>query len=240
MTMMIGSGRRMDLRRRAAFGALAAIATCAVVAPRTAVAADAPQAQLVVTYVEPPVSDAAAVERTLVAYAERTRRAQGAPQVEVLREIGRPERLAVVERWPAGATPDEGGLQKELEGKVQAPIDRRVHRALGALLAPAPAAPFHMLMHVDVVPAGAEMAAKALDAHRSAVAGAEGGRGYEAAVQTDRANHFAVHHTWSSRAAYGAYTAGKAARDLRAQLATAKGGLYDDRFYTQVAPARAR
>jgi quinol monooxygenase YgiN len=88
-----------------------------------------------------------------------------------------------------------------------------------------------MLMHVDVVPPSAAAAAKLLDAERVAVMGAGGARAFEAATQSDRANHFAVHQIWTSRAAYEAYAAGPAAQALRRQLSTMKGALYDDRFY---------
>jgi quinol monooxygenase YgiN len=75
------------------------------------------------------------------------------------------------------------------------------------------------------------MANKLLDGHRAAVMAAKGALAYEFAVQTDRANHFAVHETWASRAAYEAYAASQGAQDLRKQLATVKGALFDDRYY---------
>ena len=193
-----------------------------------AVAADAPQT-LVVAYVETPASGAATAERRLQDYAAQLRKSSGAPSVEVLHEIGRPQRMAVIERWAADAVPADGALQKMFDGKLQAPVDRRAHKPIGPLLTKG--GPFHMLMHVDVVPAGAEMATKALDALRTAVMAAPGALGYELAVQPDRANHFAIHETWASRAAYEAYAASPAEQQLRAQLATVKGALFDDRFY---------
>jgi quinol monooxygenase YgiN len=193
-----------------------------------AAAADGPQT-LVVAYVETPPSAAAAAERSLKAYADDLRKSAAAPTVEVLHEVGRPQRMAVIERWPADATPADGAIQKLLDGRLQAPVDRRPHKPVGPLLSRGGA--FHMLMHVDVVPAGAEMATKALDALRTSVLAAPGALGYELAVQPDRANHFAIHETWASRAAYEAWTAGKDAQALRAQLATVKGALFDDRFY---------
>jgi quinol monooxygenase YgiN len=209
---------------------LAMVAAVPLLGAAGATGQEGAQTQLVVAYVEAPVAGAGAVERSLRAYAGELRKAPTLLSVEVLKEIGRPQRLAVVERWPAAAVPADGAVARLLDGQVQAPVDRRTHKQLGPLLSGG-AAPFHMLMHVDVVPAGAEMAAKALDAHRAAVLSARGGLGYEVAVQSDRANHFAVHQTWTSRAAYEAYAADPAAQDLRRQLSTARGGLYDDRFY---------
>lgn len=193
-----------------------------------AAAADAPQV-LVVAYVETPAAGATAAERSLQAYAAQLRKTAAAPAVEVLHEVGRPQRMAVIERWPADAVPADGALQREFEGKLQAPVDRRPHKPIGPLLTRG--GPFHMLMHVDVVPAGAEMATKALDGLRGAVMAAPGALGFELAVQPDRANHFAVHEIWASRAAYEAYAASAPARQLRGQLAGVKGALFDDRFY---------
>jgi quinol monooxygenase YgiN len=89
-------------------------------------------------------------------------------------------------------------------------------------------------MHLDVVPAGAAMAAEQLDAHRAVVLGARGGTAFEAATQADRANHFAIHEIWASRAAYEAYLASPASQAFRRQLSTVKGSLFDDRFYVVV------
>jgi quinol monooxygenase YgiN len=210
---------------------LTLLAAAPLLGASSAFAADAPGGQYVVTYIEAPPAQAAAVQRKLNAYAAALRAGAPSPSVDVLSEIGRPQRMAVIERWQAVDAPADGVLQRDLDGMLQAPVDRRLHRAIGALQNPAPSGAFHMLMHVDVVPAGAEMANKLLDSHRAAVMAAKGALAYEVAVQTDRANHFAVHQTWASRAAYEAYAAGPGAQDLRKQLATVKGALFDDRFY---------
>jgi quinol monooxygenase YgiN len=218
-----------QLHRRGAIALLiAAFGACAT----EALAAD--EAQYVASYVETPVAGAAAVERSVLAYADGLRKQASAPSVVVLRELGRAQRIAVIERWPAGATPNDTALAQALEGKLQAPLDRRLHRPLGALLPASASGGFHMLMHVDVVPAGAETANKLLDAHRAAVSAARGAVGYEVAVQSDRPNHFAVHSVWTNRAAYEAYAASAAGQELRKQLAVFKGGLFDDRFFVAV------
>jgi len=177
---------------------------------------------------EPPAA------RMVVSYFEAALSGDRAhPRTEVLAEQGRPERLVVIESWPAGVAPDDGAraaLEQAAEPLVQAPVDSRAHGALTELLPASARGPFHMLMHVDVVPAGAEMGAKVLAAQRASVLAA-GALGFEAATQAGKPNHFAIHEVWASRAAYQAYAATPAGRALRTQLATAKGALFDDRFY---------
>jgi len=195
--------------------------------------AEPPAARMVVSYFEAAPGQAGALGRMLRGYAAKLSGARAHPRTEVLAEQGRPERLVVIESWPAGVAPDDGAraaLEQAAEPLVQAPVDSRAHGALTELLPASARGPFHMLMHVDVVPAGAEMGAKVLAAQRASVLAA-GALGFEAATQAGKPNHFAIHEVWASRAAYQAYAATPAGRALRTQLATAKGALFDDRFY---------
>jgi quinol monooxygenase YgiN len=86
-------------------------------------------------------------------------------------------------------------------------------------------------MHIDVIPDGAATARQALIAQRTRVMAAPGALAFQAASQTGRPNHFAVHEVWRSRAAYEAYAASPAGHDLRRQLDRYKGAPFDDRFY---------
>lgn len=223
----------------------AALAMSAVISQASPASAAEPDAapRLLVTYFEAPPAKAPRLVRQLETYAAALPRTHAAVEVQVLAEEGRPNRLAVIERWPLGAAPDAGALTA-LEDKVapllQAPADRRDHGVLVIWSGRRLTGPFHMLMHVDVVPAGADMAAKTLSAQKELVLSAPGALGFEAATQQGRPNHFAVHEVWRSRAAYEAYAASRGGRDLRTALATAKGALFDDRFYQPVPPAWSR
>ena len=210
-------------------GARAALLLCALAAGG-ALAGENPSIEYVVSYVEGPAKTAGAVENTVQAYAARTRANPAKPTVEVLREIGRSNRLVVVERW-LGAAPNAEVLAGELRGRLEGPLDRRSHRSLTPLLTGGSSGPFHMLMHVDVAPPGADLAAKALTAQRDAVLAAPGALQFEAAVQSDKNNHFTVHETWASRAAYEAFAASPQAQQLREQFVPFKGAPFDDRFY---------
>lgn len=194
--------------------------------------------RLLVFYVEAPPAKAAAVAAQLDRYASRTRREEGpdSPVVAVLRESGRPSRMAVVEQWrdlsSDKADARAQALQAQIGPDLQAPIDDRLADPLVPLdFATPPAGAFHVLMHIDVVPDGAATAAKALMAQKASVMAAPGALAFEAATQAGRTNHFEVHEAWRNRAAYEAYAASTAGQDLRRQFTPYKGAPFDDRFY---------
>jgi quinol monooxygenase YgiN len=227
-------------RRRLLLAAPALIGTATLMARRSA-RAQAVEPRFVVTYVEASAGGGSALWPSLEAYADRLRRTPEAPGVELLGEVGRPNRLVLVERWAAGdpAAAERAGaaLEAEVAGKTEAPIDRRLNRPLAALAAAAPTNAFHMVMHVDVTPDGSAQASQALLAQRAAVLAAPGAIGFEAGVQLDRANHFAVHEVWASRAAYEAYAASAGGQAIRREAMRFRGAPFDDRFYTARRPA---
>jgi quinol monooxygenase YgiN len=196
--------------------------------------AAAPEPRLVVFYVEAWQAKTAAVIAALESQA-RADQAAGAT-AEALSESGRPGRMVLVERWrdlsEAEAARRAKALDARLGPDLQAPIDDRLNDLIVPFdLKPAPPYAFHVLMHIDVVPDGAEAARKALEVQKSLVMLAPGAMSFEAASQTGRPNHFAVYETWKSRAAYESYAASAAGQDLRLRLAPFKGAPFDDRFY---------
>lgn len=221
----------MAVHRLTAFGALATAILAAGLATRAA----SPEPRLVVFYAEAPPARAAAVLTALQAEAQDARKA-GASAAEALRESSRPSRMALVEQWrdlsPGEAERRATALQAKLEPDVQSPVDDRLGDPVVPLDGkPAPAGAFHVLMHIDVVPDGSATARQALTAQQAQVMAAPGALAFEAAAQTGRPNHFAVHEAWTSRAAYEAYAASPAGRALRRQLDRFKGAPFDDRFY---------
>ena len=218
----------MTERRRLASAILAA-----ALAAATAGAA-APEPRLLVFYVEARPARAAAALAALQAQAAEDRKAKAA--AEVLREGGRPGRMALVEQWRGLSEADAGRQAKALDARLgpdlQAPVDDRLNDPIVRLgLKPVPAGAFHVLMHIDVVPDGAATARQALVAQKARVMAAPGALGFEAASQAGRPNHFAVYETWRSRGAYEAYAASPAGQDLRRRLTRFKGAPFDDRFY---------
>jgi len=207
----------------------------AILAASLAAGAAAPEPRLMVFYVEAPPSRAAAALAALEAEA-REARAAGAPAAEALHESGRPGRMAMVVEWrdlnAAEAERRAKALQARLAPDLQAPVDDRLNDPIVPLdFKPAPAAAFHVLMHIDVLPDGAATTRQALMQQRARVMVAPGALAFDAASQVGRPNHFAVHEAWRSRAAYEAYAASPAGQDLRNQLTPFKGAPFDDRFY---------
>jgi quinol monooxygenase YgiN len=195
----------------------------------------------IVTYVEMFPAKASVLAAGLTAYARQIESQPAKPQVTILRESGRPNRMVVLEQWPDVTSPAIAEAGTLLAAKAQpnllAPIDRRVnHRMAGAIdptldLGKSPA--FFVLMHIDVG-RGAGDVPKMLSAQRDAVLAAAGALGYEVAVQDQKPNHFSLLEKWKNRAAYEAYTATAPAEDLRRQLADLIGAPFDDRFYERV------
>ena len=197
--------------------------------------AASPEPRLMVFYVEAPPSRTQAVAGALDAQARDAREA-GASMAQVLRESGRPGRMALVEQWRDLSRAEAGrramGLDARLNPELQAPIDDRLSDPIVPLdLKPAPAGAFHVLMHIDVVPDGAAAARQVLIAQKTSVMAAPGALAFQAASQIGLPNHFAVHEAWTNRAAYEAYAASVAGQDLRRGLDRFKGAPFDDRFY---------
>jgi quinol monooxygenase YgiN len=194
--------------------------------------------RLMVFYIEAPPAKAAGVAKALDAFASKAREEEGpdAPVIEILRESGRPSRMAVIEQWKNLADDKADRRTKALAaavgGDLQAPIDDRLGDPLLPLdFTTAPTGVFHVLMHIDVVPDGADTASKALTAQKTSVMAATGALAFEAATQAGRANHFTVHEVWKTRAAYEAYAASPAGTALRQAFTQYKGAPFDDRFY---------
>ena len=199
-----------------------------------------PAYRLVVRYAEAPPTGVQRLAKTLQTYAAETRKDEPWTRVEVLSELGRPNRMVVIERWENMDGAQEARLNARVDGLVAgqtvAPVDHRRNDALTLpIFERPPASSFHVVMHLDVVPDGSATAARALSEQRAAVLAAPGAISFEASTQSNRPNHFAVYEVWRSRAAYEAYIATAPAQDLRKQLTPIKGAPFDDRFYTAAA-----
>lgn len=197
--------------------------------------AQAAGAGLIVTYVEAPPEKGAALAAELSAYAAQIENALGKPRVTLLKELGRPSRMVVIEQWPDLSAPAFAEAESILATKVQAdalaPIDRHVNHPVTPAIEQPASTTFVVVMHVDIGRDAAAAAPKILEAQRETVLAAPGALGYELAVQDQRTNHFAVCEVWKSRAAYEAYTATATAKEFRRQLAPLLGSPFDDRFY---------
>src|ERR1700753_1581887 len=116
----------------------------------------------VTTYVEVLANAIAPGVSLLEAYSDASRKQDGNLRFNVLQEIGRPNRFAIIEAWrdpgaldahaKAASTLQFRDKLKELE---TAPYDERINNALASGRGKSAAGPgaIHVVTHVDVIPA---------------------------------------------------------------------------------------
>jgi quinol monooxygenase YgiN len=121
-------------------------------------------------------------------------------------------------------------MTQQLAPILVAPVDERVGLPMGPPAANSGA--LHVIVHVDVIPDGKDMAAGWLAEVARAARAMPGSIGFEVATQDGRPNHFQIHQTWSGRAAYDAFVASEASKTFRANVMAVKGAIYDDRLFT--------
>jgi quinol monooxygenase YgiN len=193
-----------------------------------------------VGYVEvrPDAADAAA--RLLARHGSESRAAGGNLRFDVLREIGRPERFAVVEAWKDQAAVDEHGraagtlrLRDDLAAITDAPWDKR--GAIGLAVGPTgdkdAAGAVYVLTHVDVVPKFRDDTLALLKGLRTDATGEPGNLNYEIWQQANRANHFTVVEEWANDKAVDDHVTAPHTRKFREALVPMQGALYDERRY---------
>lgn len=194
----------------------------------------------VVTYVEVMPTAVAAGKIVLARYREASRREDGNLRFDVLQEIARPNRFAIVEAWRNKAALDAHALAASttqfddaLKPIQDAPDDERVTSEL--YLAQGNSRPgagaIYVVTHVDVIPAGKDETMAALKAMRADTAYDPGNISYEVLQQIDRSNHFTVVETWTDRKSLDGHAMAAHTRVFREKLMPIAGALYDERFY---------
>ena len=194
----------------------------------------------VVTYVDlmpnATISGAAALRH----YRGVSRKEEGNLRTDVLQEIARPNRFAILEIWKdkaASEAHDKAATSAELVEKLKrlgnAPFDRRLNNGLYVASPSSVKKPnaIYVLTHVDVVPASkddcrAQLKAMSVDTPRDF-----GNLGYTVLQQANRANHFAVFEVWASHNALDGHAEAAHTRAFREKLSPMAGALYDERVY---------
>jgi len=197
-------------------------------------------AAYVVTYVELMPSEIAGGSALLKHYRDASRRQPGNLRFDVLHEIARPNRFAIVEIWKDKAardTHDRAATTRQFRDRLKpvedAPDDERVDNPLYMAPAKTPAQPaaIYVLTHVDVIPPGKDDCMAALKAMSADTAKDPGNIAYQVLVQDGRSNHFTVLEAWSSKAALDAHVMAAHTRSFRDKLSPLAGALYDERLY---------
>jgi len=193
-----------------------------------------------VTYLDFGPSFAGAAVDALRAWATLVRVDAGASEAALLREVGRPDRFALIETWADQAQLDahrtaNANLAPGAAAGLCAPPDERIGEplSLSAARSAEPAA-LYVLVHVDVVPFNLEAVGDWLRTEAEAARVAPGALRYEVWRQVGRPNHFTVIEGWAGPEAYARHVEAETTRAFRAKLTTVKGALYDARLYRQV------
>jgi quinol monooxygenase YgiN len=197
----------------------------------------------VVTYVDVMPSSVVAGGTLLKQYRDASRKEGGSTSVDVLQEVSRPNRFAVVEVWKDKAARDAHvaaasttQFHDKLKAIQNAPYDERINNGLyvGTAHGQPDKDAIHVLTHVDVVPTSKDDCMALLKAMSTDTPKDAGNVVYSVLQQQNRANHFTVSETWSSNEALDGHAMAAHTRAFRDKLAPMAGALYDERFYRAV------
>jgi quinol monooxygenase YgiN len=192
------------------------------------------------TYVELLPNAVASGTAPLKQYRSESRKENGNLSFDVLAEIKRPNRFAIVEVWKDKASLDAHGrsaastqFSEKLKALQDAPNDVRIDHAL--YLDPGKdanrAGAIYVITHIDVIPPGKETCMAALETMSTDTANDPGNISYDVLQQDDHSNHFTVVEEWADMKAADAHAMAAHTRAFREKLIPIKGALYDERFY---------
>jgi len=192
------------------------------------------------TYVDVMPSAVASGGALLARYRDASRKEDGNLRFDVLQEIARPNRFAIVEAWRDKAALDAhanaGSIQQfrdKLKAIANAPYDERINNALyvGQGKNGGRAGAIYVATHVDVIPAGKDDTMAALKTMSIDTANDPGNISYEVLQQANRGNHFTVVEAWIDRKSLDGHAMAAHTRAFREKLMPVAGALYDERFY---------
>lgn len=194
----------------------------------------------IVSYVEVEPDAVAAGAALLQRYCNASRKEDGNMRFDVLHEMARPSRFAILELWNDKSALDTHAkaastlqFHKQLESIQSAPYDERVLHALysGAVKNERRAGAIYVLTHVDVMPQYEEDTLALLKAMRIDTARDTGNISFDVLQQDNRANHFSVVEEWTDKGSLDTHAKAPHTRAFRKRLLPMEGALYDERFY---------
>jgi len=192
------------------------------------------------TYVEVMPNAAAFGTALLKQYRDASLKEDGNLRFDVLQELARPTRFAIVEAWRDKAALDAHAktastmqFRDKLKAIESAPYDERINNGLyiGQGNNESRSGAIYALTHVDVIPAGKDDCMAALKAMSLDTANDPGNISYEVLQQANRSNHFTVIEAWTNKKALDAHAMAAHTRAFREKLMPIAGALYDERFY---------
>ncbi len=192
------------------------------------------------TYVEVMPNAAASGTALLKQYRDASLKEDGNLRFDVLQELARPNRFAIVEAWRDKAALDAHAktastmqFRDKLKAIESAPYDERINNGLyvGQGKNESQSGAIYAVTHVDVIPAGKDDCMAALKAMSLDTANDPGNISYEVLQQANRSNHFTVIEAWTNKKALDAHAMAAHTRAFREKLMPIAGALYDERFY---------
>jgi quinol monooxygenase YgiN len=195
------------------------------------------------TYVDLRPSAVTSADALLKRYSNLSRTQSGNLQFDVLHEIARPSRFAILEAWADAAALERHDRSasavdfRDWLATVQsAPFDKRVGRRLylGRGESENRAGAVYVLTHVDITPNQPDDGLTLLKEMTVETARDHGNISYEVMQQANPANHFTVVEEWTSKKVLDAHVEAAHTREFRSRLLPLQGGLYDERMYDKV------
>jgi quinol monooxygenase YgiN len=196
----------------------------------------------VVIYVE---VAADATQQALAAmrqYRAAVRKDEANRGIQLIQEIGRPNRLAMVEVWaglPEFDTHDKAAAATQLRDSLKpieiAPRDRRLHHAFAVVDGPlAGGGAVYAVSHIDVNPVNRPKTEPILKQFAEDSRKDAGNLSFDVYQQNGALNHFGSVVVWRDRKSFEAYENTEHAKAARAGLQPLLGALYDERLYQVV------
>jgi quinol monooxygenase YgiN len=196
-----------------------------------------------VTYIELRVSSVPLGRQTLGTYAAKSHKEYGNLLFDVLQEIGRPNRFAVVEAWDSRNALDRhyhkestSSIFSRLATMRIAPDDRRMYEGLFTYASGnrSPTGSVYVMTHVDVMPPYMDSCAMILKIMQSESLRDHGNIAYNVLRQEHELNHFTVAEVWASKQDFDKHVGTNHAVSFRQKLLPMTGALYDERLFTQI------
>jgi quinol monooxygenase YgiN len=192
------------------------------------------------TYVDVMPNAADSSRDTFDLYRSSSRKEDGNLRFDVVREIGRTNRFAIIEAWRDKAALDAHAkavstaqFRDKLKAIQNAPYDERVNNGLYVepVKGKSRAGAIYVVTHVDVVPQGKDDCLGLLKAMSIDTPKDTGNLSYEVLQQANRPNHFTVIEGWTDKKALDSHAMAAHTRSFREGLSPIAGALYDERFY---------
>jgi quinol monooxygenase YgiN len=175
-------------------------------------------------------------------YRDASRKDAGNQRMELVQEVGRPSRFALLGIWADqkafeahAKAAHTAQFRDRLKAVNAAPYDERVHSgmAVGAKDAPRAGA-LVVLTHVDVPGALKDAVVPVLRELSEASRREAGNLRFEVQQQGNRPNHFTVVEMWADPKAHEAHVMAGHTRQFREKLGPMVGALYDERLYRAI------